>query len=223
MNDLDKFNKEVNKQIGHKFTSENWSGRCPKFYKEDIPNLIKSIEIRKFTKKESFFCSLSIYSNFKAPNSPKGNKMHPYRQIFSVALTPDKVTCSSYHWLLKEDLSYNTNKINLLWEAIKTHGESFFNQFSNFPEPFLDIKPEDFINGDVELFDKYEVFHQVNYINFLKEIHLSLNQSETAVEFSNLAIERLNKTLKAKGVIIYDKAYKKEYNQYLKFLEMPPT
>jgi len=222
MNDVINFNNEVNKHLKDKFKNEKWSGVSPRFFKNDIPNLIKCIEIRKSVKQDSFYCYLSIYSNFNNTNSQKSKMMHRNKQVFLVSLTPKKVTNSSYDWPLKDSKEFNTNKINQLWEAIENHGKRFFDRFNNFPEPFLKLKPEDFKNGMVELFDKYEVFHQVNYMNFLKEIHLSLNQIETATKFSNLALERLHKNLKNKN-IIHDKAYKKEYNEYLKFLEMPKT
>ncbi len=220
MNDLVQFNTEVNKQLKDKFKSEKWSGVSPKFYKNDILNLIKSIEIRKVIKKDSFYCFLSVYSNFNYPNSLKFKTMHTNKQIFLVSITPKKVTNSSYEWSLKNNKEYNTNKIDQLWKAIENHGKYFFDSFNNFPEPFLKLKPEHFKNGMVELFDKYEVLHQVNYMNFLKEIHLSLNQNKTAAEFSNLAIERFHKNLEHKN-ISYNKASKKVFEEYIKFLEMP--
>ena len=220
MNDLSNFNTEVNKHLKDKFKSKKWSGVCPKFYKNDIPNLIKCIEIRKLIKQDGFYCFLSVYSNFNNSNSPKGKMMYTNKQIFLVTLTPDKVTDSSYVWPLKDDKDFNTHQINLLWEAILRHGEHFFTSFNNFPNPFLDIKPIDFNKGKVKLFSKYEVFSQVNYMNFLKEIHVSLNQIETATTFSNLAIKSYYKNLEGKN-IIHNKTYKKAFEEYLRFLEMP--
>ncbi|MCK0159434.1 hypothetical protein [Allomuricauda sp. F6463D] len=214
------FNFEVNNYLKNKFNKEKWSGASPKFYKNDVPNLIKCIKIEKAYKHASFSCFLSVYSNFSSSIAPKRNIMDTNNQVFLVGLTPNEVTDKSYHWQLTDDKDFNNQQFNILWESIAGNGNIFFNRFNNFPEPFLNIKPEDFNKGEVKLFNTYEVFNQVNYMNFLKEIHLSLNQIEIATSFSTLAIERFHKNLKGKS-IAHNKAYKSQFKKYLKSLEMP--
>lgn len=220
MNDTINFNTEVNKLLKDKFKSEKWSGVSPTFYKNDIPNLIKCIEIRKLHKQDGFYCFLSVYSNFNYSNAPKGKLMHTNKQIFLVTVTSDNVTDSSFVWPLKDDKEFNVRQIDLLWEAISSHANDFFSRFDNFPEPFLAIEPLDFSRGSVKLFNEFEVYSQVNYMNFLKEMHVSLNQIEMASAFSNLALENFHKSLEGKK-ISQNKAYKKTIQEYLRFLEMP--
>lgn len=223
MNNRINFNIEVNKYLKDKFKKEKWSGTSPTFYKNDVTNLVKCIKIERSLREDNFSCSLVVYSNFKFANSPKPKyftRLHRSQKIFSVALTPNKVTSSSYYWSLKDDKDFNNAQIHLLWEAIKDYGNSFFNRFNSFPEPFLNIRPEDFDSKDVKLFNEYDVFNQIDYMNFLKEVHLSVDQIEKATAFSNLAIEQFHKNIKGKR-IMGSKAYNKTLNEYLNFLEMP--
>ncbi|APY10156.1 hypothetical protein BWZ22_02415 [Seonamhaeicola sp. S2-3] len=219
MNDQVIFNLEVNKLLKNKFKAENWSGVSPVFYKNDTSNLVKCIEIRKSVKQDNFYCYLSLYSNFKNSNAPK-KLMDSNKQIFLVTLTPNKVTDTSYYWPLKENKAFNENQIHLLWEAITNHGEAFFNRFNNFPEPFLHIRPTDFKHGNVKLFNTYEVYNQFNYMNFLKEIYISLNEIDMATSFSKLAIETYRKKIE-KNKLMTEKKYKKIIKAYLNFLDMP--
>lgn len=222
MNDIIKFNTEVNNHLKDTLKSEKWSGTTPVFYKNDVPNLIKCIEVRRSLKQDHFSCNLSVYSDFKFSNSPKGKAMHTHKQLFLVALTPEKVTSSSYHWPLKDTKDFNTQQMHTLWEAIAGHGTLFFNRFNNFPDAFLDIEPEDFKRGDVKLFNEYDVYSQINYMNFLKEIHVSLHHIEKATAFSDLALAQFHKNIKGKNVL-HDKAYDKTVKEYLNFLKMPKT
>ena len=225
MNELVLFKNEVNKHLRDRLKKDKWSGLSPVFYKNDVPNLTKCIEIRRSLKENHFSCSLAVYSDFKFPNTPKSIKtkrLHTYKQIFQVALTPDKVSSSYYHWTLKDDKDFNIRQIQLLGEAISTHGTDFFNGFTNFPEPFLNIEPGDFDTKEVKLFNKYDVFNQVIYMNFLKEVHLSVDQIEKATAFSNRALARFHDNVKGQK-IMRDKAYEKSIGEYLKFLEMPKS
>lgn len=223
MNELIFFKNMVNKHLRDRLKKEKWSGVCPVFYKNDVPNLAKCIEIRRSLKEDNFSCSLAVYSNFKFPNTPKSikaKKFHTYKQIFRVALTPDKVSSSYYDWTLKDDKDFNRGQIQLLGEAISTHGTDFFNRFNNFPEPFLSIEPEDFVTKEVKLFNQYDVSNQVFYMNFLKEVHLSVNQIEKATAFSNLALARCHDNLKG-NKIIRDKPNDKYTRELVRFFEMP--
>lgn len=214
------FNFALNQQLGDQFSSDGWSGVAPKFYKSDVSNIIKCIEINKSYDKDGFTCLLSVYSNFKFSNAPKGKIMHTYTQIFLVGLSPTEVTNTSYDWPLTDDSESNHQQFNLLWETITSKGAEFFNRFNEFPEPFLHLKPGDFEKGGVRLFDQYEVYSQIDFINFLKEIHWSLGQKETALDFSELAIKQFYKNTQGKS-IMQDKAYRSTIEEYLRFLKLP--
>jgi|GEM_PF-5760134 len=214
------FNFELNQQLGERFSDEGWSGIGPKFYKNDVPNIIKCIEIHKSYDKNGFTCMLSVYSNFKFPNAPKGKIMHTYTQIFLVGLSPTEVSNTSYDWPLTDDSEFNRQQFNLLWETITSKGVDFFNRFNDFPEPFLHLKPADFEKGSVKLFNQYEVYSQIHFMNFLKEIHWSLGNKETAQTFSDLALKQFHQNTQGKPILL-DKAYKKTMQEYIRFLEIP--
>ncbi|MAU16651.1 MAG: hypothetical protein CMH46_14075 [Muricauda sp.] len=223
MNELILFKNMVNKHLRDRLKKEKWSGVCPVFYKNDVPNLAKCIEIRGSLKENYFICCLTVYSDFKLPNTPKSiktKKFHTYKRIFQVGLTPNKVSSSFYQWALKDDKDFNIGQIQLLGEAISTHGTGFFNRFNNFPEPFLSIEPEDFDTKEVKLFNQYDVSNQVFYMNFLKEVHLSVDQIEKATAFSNLALARCHDNLKG-NKIIRDKPNDKYTRELVRFFEMP--
>lgn len=218
MNNIINFNFEIKKHLKDKFKNEKWVITGSKYCKTDIPNIIKCIEITKSHNQNNFACYLSIYSNFNTSNSKNHKTLDTNKQIFMVGLTPNMVTSSSYDWPLKDDEYFNANQIHLLWNAIINYGKPFFNRFANFPEPFLNITPDNFNKVEVKLFNEYEVFNQINYMNFLKELHLSIHQKETATAFSNLAIKRFQKSLIGK-TISDNKEFKKalkEYEQSLK-------
>lgn len=207
MNETIYFNHQVNKLLKIKFQNNKWSGTSPTFYKKDVPNIIKQIEIRKLVKQDLFSCHLKIISNFSLSNSIKNKNMQTFREIFVVGLTPNKITDKAYNWSYSGNNDFKHNQLDLLWEAIATHGKTFFDKFNNFPEPFLEIKPEYFNKKMVKLFNEYEVYNQVDFMNFLKEIHQSLNDNKTAAKFSELAIELFIKNIENKK-IVNDKIYK---------------
>ena len=219
MNELIIFNSEVTKQLGAKFKEHNWSGVCPQFYKRDIPNLIKCIEIRKSLDQDNFNVFVSIYANFSSSRSRIKQMLHTSNQIFLVGLTPKGVSNTAYAWPIAPYDDQPT-QFNSLWESIAVHATAFFDRFANFPEEFLAIKPDDFKRGSLKLFNTYEVYNQVIYMNFLKEIHIALNHNELAAAFSELAIDRFHKNVKGKKHI-QSKAYLKEYKKFLRGLEMP--
>lgn len=218
MNDLIIFNNLINNTLKEKFKDSGWSGTSPVFYKKDIPNVIKSIEIRKLINQDIFSCYLKIYSSFNFSNSMKGRGIQPLNEIFIVGLTPNKVTDDAYYWDLSKHDDSNSKQMDLFWEAIISHGDAFFENFNEFPSSFLGIKPEDFLKGTVQLFGTYEVYNQVAYLNFLKEAHIACNDTITAAAFSELAIDRFLKNIEGKNV-----AQNKEYKSYLNSLRMPNT
>ncbi|SMG16949.1 hypothetical protein [Arenibacter troitsensis] len=218
MNDLIIFNYLINKTLKGKFKDSGWSGTSPVFYKKDIPNIIKCVELIKLINQDIFCCYLKIYSSFNFSNSIKGRGIQSLNEIFIIGLTPKKVSNEAYYWDLSKHDDSNSKQMDLLWEAIIRHGNAFFDNFNEFPASFLDIKPEDFLKGTVQLFGAYEVYNQVAYLNFLKEAHIASNDTITAAAFSELAIERFLKNIEGKNV-----AQNKEYKSYLNSLRMPNT
>lgn len=98
-----------------------------------------------------------------------------------------------YHWDFSNNPDTNIESVNSIWNAFEQHGTKFYKDFDDFPHPFDKIQPSDLRNNrNYKILDKYHILNQTGFVILLKEINILLGQIDTAKEFSNIGIERMN-------------------------------
>lgn len=90
----------------------------------------------------------------------------------------------SEHWWMYEDAE---DAVSDLVACCQKHGKAFFDQFGQFPRPFVDIAPEDVGNESVAKL--FPVMTKVRKVLLLARVHDYLGNAEQAVQFSQIGKE----------------------------------
>ncbi|NME70635.1 DUF4304 domain-containing protein [Flammeovirga aprica] len=194
------FKKLIRKHYSPKIRELGWKGSGFHYRKVEDNHVVKIFGIQGSWYGGSICCETAIHFDFIPDLSGKLYNKTTYAScLIRERLSPKGV--GDYHWDLKENEEENIKSINEIWETFSNQGQKFYNDFENFPEPFLSIQPNDFNQRywfgfgkkkRVKILNKYHIFNEIHFIWLLKEINLFFGNISKAREFSELGIEIVN-------------------------------
>ncbi len=186
------FKKLSTKHLAPKLREKGWKGSGFSFYKLTKNNIIQIFNIQGNWIGGSVCCETAIHFDFlpDLAGSTDPSKISSASCLVRRRLSPKGE--GDYHWSFSDKEDENIKSLNQIFEALESFGLKFYNDFENFPQPFDNIQPKEFLTDKriVLLLNKYYVYNEFNFIWLLKEINLKINRLEIANEFSLIGIDK---------------------------------
>ena len=187
--DSAEFKKLIKNQFSPKIRQIGWKGSGFNFRKAEENHIVKIFGIQGSRWGGSVCCETAIHFDFIPDLAGKSYKKTTYAScLIRERLSPKGE--GDYHWQFRNKEEENIKSINQIWEAFKTHGQTFYEDFDNFPKPFDQIEVKDLSNRGYKLLNKYHIYNHINFAWILKEINQFIGNSDKAKEFSKFGIQK---------------------------------
>ncbi|GAB5398917.1 MAG: hypothetical protein Aureis2KO_05020 [Aureisphaera sp.] len=191
------FKKLVAKHFAPRIRKLDWKGSGFHFRKVEDNHVVKIFGLQGSWDGGSVCCETAIHFDFIPDLAGKPFDKATYAScIIRERLSPKGE--GDYHWTFRDKEEDNVKSINQIWDAFETYGQRFYNDFNNFPEPFLSITPQDFNQTRflghgkkkrVKILDKYYIHNEIHLAWLLKEINSFLGKRDSALEFVELGMK----------------------------------
>lgn len=210
------FRKLVAKNFSPKIRELGWKGSGFHFRKKPENHIGNLFGIQGSWYGGSVCCETAIHFDFMPDLAGLNFEKSTYASsLIRKRLSPNGD--GDYHWSFSNNLEKNIESVESIWNAFEKHGISFYDDFSNFPNPFDKIKPKDLRKDEnYRILGKYYVGNYIELANLLKEVNIILDRKEMAMEFSKIGIERINKL--SDRLLVGRKT--KSYRESERFIEM---
>ncbi|MBS1667180.1 MAG: DUF4304 domain-containing protein [Bacteroidetes bacterium] len=180
------FKKLVNKYFSPNIRQLGWKGSGFHFYKHDPNHVVNIFGIQGAWYGGSVTCETAIHFDFIPDLAHKEidiSKTSYASCIIRKILSPKGD--GDHSWTFRNNEDENIKSVNQIWDAFKTHGKTFYNDFINFPYPFDTIMPQDLkAKPNYKLLDKYYIYNSIHFAWLLKEVNLFIGRQEIAKDFS---------------------------------------
>jgi hypothetical protein len=187
------FRKLANKYFSPNIRQLGWKGSGFHFYKHDSNHVVNIFGIQGAWYGGSVCCETAIHFDFIPDLAQKEidiPKISYASCLIRKRLSPKAV--GDHHWTFRDNEEDDIKSVNQIWEAFKTHGTNFYNDFANFPYPFDAINVNDLkTNPNYKLLDKYYITNSINFTWLLKEINLFIGKPDIAKEFSMYGLSQM--------------------------------
>ena len=211
------FKKLVNKHFSPNIRELGWKGSGFHFYQQNPNHVVNIFGMQGSWLGGSVCCETAINFDFLRDLAHKEIAIN--KKTYASCLIRERLSFrgeGDWHWRFSNKEENNLNSINQIWEAFKTYGLKFYNDFANFPYPFDIIRPEDVSTKDhYQILNKYSIPNRIHFAWLLKEINLFIGKKELANQFAEFgmakAIERTEGKRKddaEKYLDIYKKLFK---------------
>ena len=211
------FKKLSNKHLAPEIRELGWKGSGFHFYQHNPNHVVNIFGIQGSWYGGSVCCETAIHFDFIPDLASKEidiSKTTYASCIVRKRLSPKGV--GDYHWTFKDKEEDNIKSLNQIWEAFKTHGMTFYNDFANFPYPFDTIKPQDLrLNDNYRILNEYYVTNQIDLAWLLKKINLFIGREEKAKEFSEIGLTKVLENAKRMSNQFRSKSQQKEIEKYI--------
>lgn len=191
------FKKLVAKYLSPRIRELGWKGSGFHFRKVEDYHVVKIFGLQGSWNGGSVCCESAIHFDFIQDLAGKSFDKSTYAScVIRERLSPKGE--GDYHWIFRDKEEENVKSINQIWDAFETHGQRFYKDFDNFPEPFLSISPKDFNQASllgmgkkkrVKILNKYYVHNEIHLAWLLKEINSFIGKSNLAIEFGELGMK----------------------------------
>ena len=182
------FKKLITNHFSPKIRKMGWKGSGFNFRKIEENHIVKIFGIQGSWMGGSVCCETAIHFDFIPDLAGKSSSKISYAScIIRERLSPKGE--GDFHWQFRNKEEENIKSIIQIWEAFKTHGQTFYKDFDNFPKPFDQIEVNDLSNRNYKLLNKYHIYNHINFAWILKEINQFIGNSKKAKEFSEFGIQ----------------------------------
>jgi len=186
------FKKLVNKHFSPNIRELGWKGSGFHFYQQNPNHVVNIFGLQGSWIGGSVCCETAIHFDFLRDVAHK--EIDITKTTYASCLIRERLSPKGegdWHWRVSNKEENNLNSINQIWEAFKTYGLKFYNDFANFPYPFDIIRPNDLsISTNYKILNKYHVPNQIELAWLLKEINLFIGKKEIAEDFCELGMAK---------------------------------
>jgi hypothetical protein len=178
------FRKLINKHFSPHIRQHGWKGSGFNFYKHEPNHVVNIFGLHGAWYGGSVCCETAIHFDF-IPDLT-GREIDVSKMSFASCVIRKRLTPGGdgdYHWRFQSSEEDNLKSVHQIWEAFRTHGIDFYNDFANFPHPFDTIRPDDLTPGYL-LLDKYYTGNPIHFAWLLKGINLFIGRRDIAKDFS---------------------------------------
>jgi len=209
------FKKLVNKHFSPNIKQLGWKGSGFHFYRHNTNYVGNIFGIQGSWSGGSVCCETAIHFDFipDLVHQDIDISKTTYACCFiRNRLSPKGI--GDHHWKFRENEEENIKSVNQIWEAFKTHGMVFYNDFANFPYPFDIIKPQE-LKRNFKILDKYYITNPIHFAWLLKEINLLIGRQDIAKEFSTVGFSQALESAKRMSEYSKSKKAKEDVENYI--------
>ena len=211
------FKKLVNKHFSPNIKQLGWKGSGFHFYKHDPNHIVNIFGIQGSWYGGSVCCETAIHFDFIPDLAHK--EIDISKTTYASCIIRNRLSrkgVGDYHWTFQDNEEDNIKSVIQIWDAFKTHGMTFYNDFANFPYPFDTIQPKDLeTNHNYKLLDKYYITNSIHFAWLLKEINLFIGRQDLAKDFSVFGLNQATENAERMASHSKSKKAKEDIENYI--------
>ena len=211
------FKKLVNEHFSPNIRQLGWKGSGFHFYKHDANHVVNIFGIQGSWYGGSVCCETAIHFDFIPDLAHKD--IYISNTTFAICIIRNRLSpkgVGDYHWTFRNNEEDNVKSVTQIWDAFKTHGMTFYNDFADFPYPFDKIRPQDLsTKSNYKILDKYYTHNSIHFAWLLQEINRFIGRQDIAKEFSVLGLSQATENAERMLTISKSKKAKEDVENYI--------
>tara|TARA_R110000850_G_scaffold158622_1_gene282875 strand:+ start:1183 stop:1845 length:663 start_codon:yes stop_codon:yes gene_type:complete len=183
------FKKLISKHFSPRIRELGWKGSGFHFRKIEDNHIVKIFGLQGNWYGGSVYCETAIHFDFIPDLAGRPINKTTYAScVIRERMSPKGD--GDYYWNFKDKVEENIESINQIWTTFENHGQKFYKDFANFPEPFTSITPADFnSNMSLSILDKYFIQNKIHLVWLLKEINQFIGKMDLATDFAEVGMK----------------------------------